>query len=442
MSEVEVIIPKKAFLPAYHHLLESEADINFLWGGRDSGKSHFIAQKLIHDCLSLPYFRCLLIKKTDNSIKESQWQTIKDVVDQWDLNELFHFRTSPLSIECVNGNRFIARGCEDPQKLKSIKDPSHAWYEEGNQLDLNDFITVTTTLRSNRTKIQQWFSFNPECEGDYEDYWLYKTFFQGKGLTFNSEWALELPDGEKIAYRYTSTHTTYHENRYCRAERKIFLEQLAQISPYYYQVYTLGKWGRRENDSPFAYAFDREKHLGKTIYNPNYELIASFDFNKNPICSGVYQNYNDWLYGIKCFKLPNSDIYQLCDVMNAAFPNALWVVTGDATGRNTSALVQDNINYYKIIKQKLRLTDGQIKVPSINPPVKENQVLVNAVLSQMNCKFDPVECRPLIFDFENVKILPDGSIEKADRNNPSQQADSLDHFRYLCNRFFKHILKL
>ena len=442
MSEVEVIIPKKAFLPAYHHLLNSEADINFLWGGRDSGKSHFIAQKLIHDCLALPYFRCLLIKKTDNSIKESQWQTIKDVVDQWDLSHLFHFRTSPLSIECVNGNRFIARGCEDPQKLKSIKDPSHAWYEEGNQLDLSDFITVTTTLRSNRTKIQQWFSFNPECEGDYEEYWLYKTFFQGKGLTFNSEWALELPDGEKIAYQYTSTHTTYHENKWCRPERKIFLEQLAQISPYYYQVYTLGKWGRRENDSPFAYAFSREKHLAPTKYNPQYELIASFDFNKNPICSGVYQIINGVLYGIKCFKLPNSDIYQLCDVMNERYPNALWIVTGDATGRNTSALVQDNINYYKIIKQKLRLSDGQIKVPTINPPVKENQVLVNAVLSQVNCKFDPVECRPLIFDFENVKVLPDGSIEKADRNNPTQQADSLDHFRYLCNRFFKHILKI
>jgi hypothetical protein len=59
----------------------------------------------------------------------------------------------------------------------------------------------------------------------------------------------------------------------------------------------------------------------------------------------------------------------------------------------------------------------------------------------MNCKFDPVECRPLIFDFENVKVLADGSIEKADRTNPTQQADSLDHFRYLCNRFFKHILK-
>src|SRR5687767_14071997 len=149
MSEVEVQIPTNVYLPCYRHLLHAQADIHFLWGGRDSGKSHYIAQRLIRKCLKAKHFRCIMVKKTGNSIQASQWQTIKDLVTEWGLSSLFVFKTSPLSIECINGNTFLARGCDDPANLKSIKDPTDVWYEELNQLDLYDFITITSTLRSN-----------------------------------------------------------------------------------------------------------------------------------------------------------------------------------------------------------------------------------------------------------------------------------------------------
>ncbi|MBX4188431.1 MAG: PBSX family phage terminase large subunit, partial [Candidatus Doudnabacteria bacterium] len=263
-----VSIPRSVFLLKYRHLVDSTADINFLYGGRDSGKSHFIAQRLIEDCLRLPYFRCLLIKKTYNSIGESQWRTIKDIVEAWGLSSLFTFRTAPLSIECANGNRFLARGCDDPQSIKSVKDPSHAWYEEGNMLTLDDFITVTTTLRTNRAKIQQWFSFNPECDVDYEEFWLYKTFFDGKPQEGIFKWTLKLDEKETVDFTYTTTHSTYHDNPHCTAERKIFLEQLKEIDPYYYQVYTLGKWGNRTIGDPYCITFDKEKHVRPVVLQP------------------------------------------------------------------------------------------------------------------------------------------------------------------------------
>ncbi len=441
-NEVDVQIPIRAFIPHYRHLLASTADINFLWGGRDSGKSHFIAQKLIYDCLTLPYFRCFLIKKTDQSIKESQWQTIKDIVEGWGFGDLFQFRISPLSIQCVNGNRFIARGCNDPQMIKSTKDPSHAWYEEGNQLTLEDFITVTTTLRAGGVKIQQWFSFNPECDGDYEDFWLYKTFFRDKpGLSFSAKWEIE-QDDQKIVYNYTSTHSTYHINPHCTPQRKIFLEQLKEISPYYYSVYTLGLWGRRQNHSPFAYAFDRTKHIADNVqYRPGVETMLSFDFNRSPICAGVYQFYDNTIWNIESIKLENSDIYKLCDYIKTRYAGALFIVTGDASGRASSALVQDGINYYTVIQRQLNLSINQIRVPSVNPLLKENQVLVNAVLYTMNVKLDRQRSKSLIFDMENVRVQADGTIEKRDRTDPTQQADSIDHFRYLCNTFFRHALR-
>lgn len=436
-----VSIPRTVFLPKYRHLVDSTADINFLYGGRDSGKSHFIAQKLIEDCLRLPYFRCLLIKKTYNSIGESQWRTIKDIVESWGISHLFHFRTAPLSIECINGNRFLARGCDDPQSIKSVKDPSHAWYEEGNMLTLDDFITVTTTLRTNRAKIQQWFSFNPECEVDYEDFWLYKTFFKDKPLEGTFKWTLRVSDNESFDFIYTVTHSTYHDNPYCTSERKIFLEQLKEIDFYYYLVYTLGKWGNRAVGDPYCLTFDKEKHVKPVELRRGLELYLSFDFNVNPITCGVYQHYNNKINCKKAIKRPNSDIYELCGDIKIQFPDYTYLVTGDATGRNRIAMVKDGINYYTIIKNELRLSLAQLKVPTVNPIVKENRVLVNAVFRKMDVSFDPEGAKDLIFDCQHVSVNDVGDIVKGSRENPKKRADHLDHFRYYLNTFHRHILK-
>lgn len=430
------------FLPCYLHLLQSQADIDFLWGGRDSGKSYFIACILIILCLKLPYFRCFLIKKSFNTIQESQWRTIKDICEAWGVDHLFVFKIAPLSIECINGNKFLARGCDDHQSIKSTKDPNFAWIEEGNQLSIEDFITITTTLRTNKSFVHQYFSFNQEFDTpNYEDHWLWKTFFHGKEFNGVYEWKLDLPDGSHLNYTYSSTHTTYKHNPHCSPQRIAFLEMLKDIDPYYYNIYTLGIPGRVVNNAPFAFAFNREKHLKPTFYNYQQETLLSFDFNKSPITCTVWQWYDNALHGLRSIKLPNSDIYALCDTIKELYPNALFVVTGDATGKATSALVQDNLNYYKVIKEKLDLSNGQLRVPTVNPPIKENKVLVNAVLAMVDVRIDPAEMKPLVYDLENVRVLPDGSIEKTNRNDPAQQADQLDTFRYLCNTFFKWVLK-
>ena len=98
-------------------------------------------------------------------------------------------------------------------------------------------------------------------------------------------------------------------------------------------------------------------------------------------------------------------------------------------------MVQDNMNYYKIIKSQLNLSNNQLVVPVVNPRLADNRVLVNSLLSRGNVLLDRDNTKSLQFDFENVTVLPDGSIKKADRSDPAQQADALDTFRYACNSF-------
>jgi len=196
-----------------------------------------------------------------------------------------------------------------------------------------------------------------------------------------------------------------------------------------------------ESLNSWAYCYSRGKHVGRTELNRNYEVRLSFDFNRDPITCAVFQDYNDWTYGIEQIKLNNSNIYELCDYINAVYGGCLFLVTGDATGRASNALVKDNLNYYTVIKNKLNLGQSQMKVPNINPTLEENRVLVNSVLHSRNVLLDEVKCKWLIFDLEHAQVLPDGSLDKSDRKDPTKQLDALDCFRYHCNTYYKHILK-
>ncbi len=342
---------------------------------------------------------------------------------------------------------------DEPGKLKSVSNPSHCWVEEGNQIEKDDFIIIMTSLRYNTGRVKVWFSFNPECDGDFDEFWLYNIFFKPykkylyKQRVFIAQWKIEVPApfGKKqtIAFTYRSTWTVYADNPYCAPERIALLEQLKILEPYFYEVFTEGKWGNRKIGDPYCHCFDEKRHVGR-VGKPNIhlQLYLSFDFNVNPITCGVYQHDGDWIRCIESIKLENSDIYKMCDYILTKYGAYLLIVTGDATGRNTSALVQDGLNYYKIIKLQLGLSDGQMKQPSINPPVKENRVLVNACLYKMNVLMDEENCKDLIFDCKKVAVNDVGDIDKGDRTNPAKRADHLDNFRYYLNTFHQNVLKL
>ncbi|MDB5282751.1 MAG: phage terminase large subunit [Bacteroidota bacterium] len=189
----------------------------------------------------------------------------------------------------------------------------------------------------------------------------------------------------------------------------------------------------QNSSTKFCYAFDEKKHVGKCQVNHNAPIYLSFDFNHNPICCSVIQYYNNTVWVPHCFKLQNSNIFQLCQLIRTKFPHAHFVVTGDASGNSHSAYAQDSNTCYSIIQQQLNVNLGQFRVPRSNPPLHKNQILVNAILEKHRVQIDPDNAAALIMDFKFVEINPDGTIKKTNRNNPTQQADLLDTFRYFCN---------
>lgn len=427
-------------LKKYRHLHQSDFDIDFLYGGRDSGKSHFIAQELILKCLGADYFKCILIKKTHESIKDAQWQTIKDIVEDWGLSDQFIFRNSPLEIECKNGNRFIARGCDKPEKLKSIKDPTDAWYEEGNQLTEQDHTIISTTLRGkNGIRVHEWFSFNPECKENFAEFWIYKKYFAHTIEKSFENKLVSTVSGKPHEIRYRATHSTYHDNPFCTEERQAKLENLATFNYYYYKVFTLGEWGNELNESPWLFAFNRSKHVKPgLVIDKTLPLALSWDFNRNPICCSVIQHNEQQkkVRILETIKIPNSGVDEVCNQILVKYPNMLYIVTGDYSGDTATSLFKEHVTNYTIIRAKLGLSQGQIQIEP-NPRLEKNRTLVNLFFQHYDVEADEANAKAFIYDAENVKSRADGTIVKDNRDDPSQQADALDTVRYWINKMMK-----
>ena len=212
-----------------------------------------------------------------------------------------------------------------------------------------------------------------------------------------------------------------------------------------------GDWTDYGANGLWAFAFERNKHIGfaepkgdekkAPELNPSQIVYLSFDFNRNPISCSVIQLIENQIRVLETIKLPNSDIYAMCMYILATYPEMMFMVTGDASGNNGSALVKDNVNYYIVISKQLRLASTQIRVPSKNPSLEENQLLVNSLLSNFDIIIHEKKAAGLIYDMQNVKMLPDGTIEKRNREDPTMQADALDTFRYFCNTFMRRFIE-
>lgn len=453
MPQIE--IDEDIFLPCYTHILEkNDIDIEFIWGGRDSGKSHFVAQKLILDCLQSNYFRCIMIKKTHESIKDSQWQTIKDIVEDWNLQDYFKFKVSPLEIECVNGNRFIARGCDNPTKLKSIRNPSHAWYEEGDQITLEDFTTISTTLRTNTGKVKQFFVFNPELPKgviDKNDFWLYKNYFShttDKNFTHKIEFEHQ---NRKINITYRSTHTTYKENLDNVTEDRIVThENLKNTNPSKYLPYTLGEWGQYTNELPFFYAYNKLKHYTyeKYLVNSDNFLDISFDFNITPCVAviGQYDRHNRKYAVFKAIIQDHTNYYNTSSLVavcreikkqfldNGLIPRYRIRITGDASGKSGSADRQKAQSYYYTIKQELGLNDNQFYIRNTNLQHIVSGEVINTILNDIK-----EDCF-LIYDIPELDKDIQSSFPDAKQTLNEAKAKFglhvLDAWRYLIDLWF------
>ena len=375
----------QSFIP----LVNNKDRILILKGGRGSSKSDFTAKKLIFKCLYAPFFRCIVIRSKYNTLEASCYQNLKDIIIGMGLRDLFTFKLQPLSIQCVNGNSFLFRGCDDTNTIKSVKDPTDVWWEEDIPTE-EDWITVTSSIRTLKAEyIQEIFSINPEVEGNYQDNWFWKRFFEGQpeNQSFSHSIPVKFDFGgktETVELKYTVHHSTHLDNKWLPLEYRARLIAEKEKNPYYYTIYTLGHWGNKQLGGRFYKCFDIGKNTLVNRYDPSIPLHISFDFNVKPYMScSVWQIKGKFVYNIDeiAMKSPDNTTSKTCKEFTRRYNNHNTgvFVYGDPAGRHEDTRSEKGFNDFLIIQRELEKFNPVMRVASVAPPVHIRGKFINSV---------------------------------------------------------------
>lgn len=248
-------------------LVDNRSRYLVLYGGAGSGKSFTAAQKIVIRMLEEKGHKFLIVRKVANTLRNSVFSLIREVISEWGLTDYFKINKSDMRITCeINGNEILFAGIDDPEKLKSIHGVTGMWIEEASELTQEDFQQLDLRLRGFTKNYKQIIiSFNPISSL----HWLKELFF------------------DKKKKNSTVVHSTYLNNKFIDDSYKEVLESMKNEDEYYYMVYALGEWGI----------------IGKTIFNARKvnERIQQLRNNK-PLKRGYF------IYEYKNEKIKDSSI--------------------------------------------------------------------------------------------------------------------------------------
>lgn len=228
MPRVNLILKKTIFNDVYYpHLFDYSRRYEVYYGGAGSGKSVFIAQKLIVKACNHKR-KVLVIRKYGTTLKDSVFQLIIDTLKKWQIYNYCKINLSTYTILLPNGSIFLFKGLDDSEKIKSITDITDIWCEEATELSPDDFTQLDLRLRALEDGLQIFCSFNPVSKAN----WVYKKWFDSEA---------KFDRDETMILKTTYKHNRFLPDSYIKA-----LEEKIHSNPQYYRVYALGEFATLE----------------------------------------------------------------------------------------------------------------------------------------------------------------------------------------------------
>jgi phage terminase large subunit len=394
-------------------------------GGRGGGKSHDEAYFHVIKCRQPEYYRGVLVREIHSTIRDSQFSEIKSAIDSMGIGNEFIIRENIMEFEHrITGNKILSKGLKkssnkEEAKFKSIKDPTHVWFEELPDASEEDFLKVDESVRTQKAEVLQIrVTMNTDIPPDH---WIRKRFFDVERDDTEIVWSTYLDNYINLAPSYIEMMENMKETDYER-----------------WKVSAKGEWGRREVKNPFSRQFDYFKHVKPCSYQPLKELRINFDFNISPFAITFSHFWRDNEgYHYHTFDeatIEDGTIDKACDYIYDNYRKSLHlaVIHGDYSATKRDISQRDHANLYQLIQRKLKLNNSQFKLKP-NPRHTNSRSDVNYLFMHFpDLRIDP-RCKNLISDHETVEINEKGQIIKAQRSQKSQRADHLDAFRYCVN---------
>lgn len=197
-----------------------------------------------------------------------------------------------------------------------------------------------------------------------------------------------------------------------------------------------GDWSARPKaERPFAFAFDRRKHVRPFVLDNRLPVIVGIDFNVDPFCALVCQEQGNTFGIAHEIDIKGGSIEEMVERITAIAPNIMYhQYTGDHTGTARRIQMRSTASMWDDFMLAIRARESQLKLPA-NPTHKESREQVAYVHHHHpDFRIDP-SCTGLIYDLESVEVDADLHIIKSDRSKANQRADKLDVMRYVVNTY-------
>lgn len=472
---MKISFEKWHFAPEFIPLLHDKNPTKVLYGSRNSTKSDIACFIKLYRCLTLKYFKCLMVRKFKEDVRASIYETIKAVAKRTHLDRFFVFKDHTLEIICtINGNSFIPLGLYEhggkTGNAKSIKDPTDALLDEADQCSENEYEDMVFSLRGSED-IETILIFNTNVVD--ESHWLFKRFFPPRE-TF------EKLDGshsyiKSIRANTTIMHSTYIMNPFVPDIILDSFEDQKKHSKERYNVTGLGLLKTAKQSNMALKDFDRITHVSEKVkFNDEYLVYLTWDFNKIPHHTvGLWQfggyekdsNFYNWDL-VNEFCLPDHSIKEVCNevvryLRKNEYKSKRIVIICDYSG-NTK---RDHDEMASINKIKHELTRAGFDISDktiVNPSVVSSLDFFNDILARcvkvckmndkyagatINIRINPI-CKFHITDFEKTKTGEDGNLLKVTKRETFIEDDvkvnrtyqvrghAVDNTRYLLTSIF------
>jgi len=391
-------------------------------GGRGGGKSHDEAHFHVIKCRQPEFYRGVLVREIHASIRDSQFAEVKAAIDSMGIGAEFIIRENTMEIEHrFTRNKIIAKGLKkssshETAKFKSIKDPTHVWFEEPTETSKHDFDQVDESVRTLKSDVLQIrLTMNTDIGPDH---WIRKEFFDRQRDDTTIVWSTYLDNMVNLSPSFVQLMDDMKSRDFER-----------------WKVTAMGGWGKRQVNNPFARQFDYMRHVKECQYQRQKVLRINFDFNISPFAitfSHLWMDSAGWHHHtFDEATIEDGTIDKACDYIAQAYRPSLplAVIHGDYSATKRDISQHDHANLYKLIERKLKLHPRQFKVKP-NPRHTNSRNDVNYLLMHFpDLRISP-KCQNLISDLETVEVNAEGKIIKTLRSRKEQRADHLDAYRY------------
>lgn len=274
---IELVINKNQFSQKFFPLL---TDYTHRWeiyrGSAGSGKSHFIAQKIIIRCCS-EKINVLVCRRYATTLRNTCFALFKDILRSWKLTQYVKIRETDFNITFPNGSQIIMIGLDEEQKLLSLTNIGSIFVEEASEINKDLAEQLNLRMRG-KTKGQQIFmAFNPVSKQN----WLYEF--------------CEVNPPQNMLYILS----TYKDNPFLQKEYVDALEELITRNPRKAEVFVFNRWGVDAEGLVFQNWREETFNPLEIAARPGIEHRAGLDIgftDPTAIVDTLYDKANSTIY--------------------------------------------------------------------------------------------------------------------------------------------------